>query len=426
MRARGEAWPRPVPSRQQRGRLRRRRVRQRRQRARRPAGPGRAERDPARGGQERRAVPGQEARDDRPDALGPRDQDEGRLGLLHDAAGARARPQDPADRAARWSAARARSTAWSTCAATAPTSTPGPPRATPAGPPTRSTPSTSGWRTGRTARTTTAAPAARSRSPATRCRVEPSFQFVQATADTLGVKVLDDYNAESQEGASMMQQNAAGGLRYSASRGYIHDRALPTLSLQTEVHVAKVVIENGRATGVQVIDKDGVAAHHPRRQGGHPRRRRLRVAAAPDALRHRPRPTTSRQHGIPCLADLPVGDNLHDHLFVPLTFHVPTAKHRGTPVALRARPGQGGHPSATRSSRTRSSSPSPSCGRRRRPTYPTCRSTCCRGPTRRPTRTRRSGTRSTRGPCVTLLSTLIYPRSRGTLRLRRATRRRRR
>ena len=49
------------------------------------------------------------------------------------------------------------------------------------------------------------------------------------------------------------------------------------------------------------------------------------------------------QHGIPVLADLPVGDNMHDHLFVPLTFHVPTAKHRGNAVALRPRAGQGGH-----------------------------------------------------------------------------------
>ena len=87
--------------------------------------------------------------------------------------------------------------------------------------------------------------------------VEPSRQFVQAAADTLGVKVLQDYNAESQEGASMMQQNAVGGLRYSASRGYLHGQDLPTLSLQTEVHVAKIVIAEGRAIGVEVIDPDG-------------------------------------------------------------------------------------------------------------------------------------------------------------------------
>ncbi len=86
---------------------------------------------------------------------------------------------------------------------------------------------------------------------------EGSLQFIQAASDTLGVKILDDYNAESQEGVSRMQQNAADGLRYSASRGYIHHLAPPTLELQTEVLVAKVVIDNGRATGVEVTDQDG-------------------------------------------------------------------------------------------------------------------------------------------------------------------------
>ena len=38
---------------------------------------------------------------------------------------------------------------------------------------------------------------------------EGTLQFIQATSDALGVKILDDYNAESQEGVSRMQQNAA-------------------------------------------------------------------------------------------------------------------------------------------------------------------------------------------------------------------------
>jgi choline dehydrogenase len=37
-----------------------------------------------------------------------------------------------------------------------------------------------------------------------------------------------------------------------------------------------------------------------------------------------------RSHGIKAIADLPVGDNLHDHMFVPMTFLAPTAVRRGT------------------------------------------------------------------------------------------------
>ncbi len=60
-------------------------------------------------------------------------------------------------------AVRVRSTAWCTCAATAPTSTPGPLRATRVGQPMRSTLRTRDLRTSRTARTRTAEPGVRSR-----------------------------------------------------------------------------------------------------------------------------------------------------------------------------------------------------------------------------------------------------------------------
>ena len=46
-----------------------------------------------------------------------------------------------------------------------------------------------------------------------------------------------------------MQQNTADGLRYSASRGYIHNLDVPSLQLQSEVLVTKIVIENGVAVG---------------------------------------------------------------------------------------------------------------------------------------------------------------------------------
>ena len=37
-----------------------------------------------------------------------------------------------------------------------------------------------------------------------------------------------------------------------------------------------------------------------------------------------------REHGIDVIADLPVGDNLHDHMFVPLTYVMKSARNRGT------------------------------------------------------------------------------------------------
>jgi choline dehydrogenase len=245
--------------------------------------------------------------------------------------------------------------------------------------------------------------------------VEPSSQFVQATADTLGVKVLQDYNAESQEGASMMQQNAAHGLRYSASRGYIHGQALPSLSLQTEVHVAKVVIEDGRATGVQVIDADGTLRTIRATKEvvlsagvfGSPQILMLSGIGHPEHL---------AQHDIPCLVDLPVGDNMHDHLFVPVTYHVPTAKHRGNPWHFA----RGLAKEVTRGNSFLANSVFESVAFVR-----TSRATDVPDlqihllPWSYPAPNQDAPIRHKVDPraCVTLMSTLIYPRSRGTLRL---------
>jgi choline dehydrogenase len=157
---------------------------------------------------------------------------------------------------------------------------------------------------------------------------EGSLQFIDATSDALGVPVLDDYNAESQEGVSRMQQNAADGLRYSASRGYLHNLDVPTLQLQSEVLVRKVVIENGRATGVEVADKDGSqrtvrAGKEVILSAGFVGSAQLLMLSGIGHAQH------LRDHGIEVLADLPVGDNLHDHLFHALTFNVTTSKMRG-------------------------------------------------------------------------------------------------
>ncbi len=157
---------------------------------------------------------------------------------------------------------------------------------------------------------------------------EGTLQFIQATSDVLGVKVLDDYNAEQQEGIARMQQNAADGLRYSASRGYLHDLDVPTLELQTEVLVTKIVVENGRAVGVAVVDKDGStrivrAGKEVILSAGFVGSPQLLMLSGIGHAQH------LTEHGITTIADLPVGDNLHDHMFHAMTFHATSATLRG-------------------------------------------------------------------------------------------------
>ena len=169
---------------------------------------------------------------------------------------------------------------------------------------------------------------------------EGSLQFRQATADVLGCKILDDYNGASQEGVGRMQQNAAGGLRYSASRGYIHHLAPRTLQVQTETLTRKVLIENGRAVGIEVQDvsKKGAGAKRTIRAGkevllsaGFVGSAQILMLSGIGHAQH------LRDHGIEVVADLPVGDNLHDHMFHALTFHFSASVNRGTaPYSPRA------------------------------------------------------------------------------------------
>src|SRR4051794_7678556 len=162
---------------------------------------------------------------------------------------------------------------------------------------------------------------------------EGSLQFLQATADVAGCKVLDDYNGAAQEGVGRMQQNASRGLRYSASRGYIHHLAPRTLELHSETLTRRVLIENGRAVGIEVQDvsKKGGGAVRTIRAGkevilsaGFVGSAQLLMLSGIGHAQH------LKDHGIAVVADLPVGDNLHDHMFHALTFHTSASVNKGT------------------------------------------------------------------------------------------------
>jgi choline dehydrogenase len=154
--------------------------------------------------------------------------------------------------------------------------------------------------------------------------------LLTAIAETCGVPELDDYNAASQEGVGPCQMNARGGRRYGSSEGYVQPAlARSNFRLEMGATVSRVVIEKGRAVGVELLGPNG-------------QKRTIRatreviisagVMGSPHLLMLSGIGPANelRGHGIAPIADLPVGRNLHDHLFVPLTFLAPTAVHRGT------------------------------------------------------------------------------------------------
>jgi choline dehydrogenase-like flavoprotein len=159
--------------------------------------------------------------------------------------------------------------------------------------------------------------------------ITPASQaFIDALAETAGVEKIDDYNGESQEGAAVFQQNVARGLRYSSSVGYLDNHGLPGFTIQTRVRITRVILSNGRATGVEVITKEGPGTIRASREvilcaGVYGSAQLLMVSGIGPAAH-------LRDHGIDVIANLPVGDNLHDHMFVPMTYVMKSARNRGT------------------------------------------------------------------------------------------------
>jgi choline dehydrogenase-like flavoprotein len=157
-----------------------------------------------------------------------------------------------------------------------------------------------------------------------------SQAWIEALSESMGVPINDDYNGASQEGATIFQQSARGGVRFSASHGYLGKDGRATLRIESGATVSRIVLEGKRAVGVELLDKRGTRVV----RAGKEVILTAGVIGSPQILMLSGIGPSAhlREHGITVAADLPVGQNLHDHLFMPMTFLAPTAVHRGTPL----------------------------------------------------------------------------------------------
>ncbi len=161
-------------------------------------------------------------------------------------------------------------------------------------------------------------------------KIDPvSDLFQTACAATTGCAITPDYNAGEQEGVGLFQASCADGVRQSTSECYLHPNlGRPNLDLVSEALVDRVVIEGGRATGVvyRKGSKEVTASASAEvivcagAVGTPPILMRSGIGPAADLA----------ALDIDVVADLPVGRNLHDHLFVPMTFVAPNGTHTGT------------------------------------------------------------------------------------------------
>ncbi|MDO9440822.1 MAG: GMC family oxidoreductase N-terminal domain-containing protein [Beijerinckiaceae bacterium] len=148
---------------------------------------------------------------------------------------------------------------------------------------------------------------------------DPVFPAWMEAGRLAGYKTTEDFNAGSGEGFGRVQFTIRNGRRHSAARAYLWPAmSRPNLVVETKSHAMRILFEGTRASGVEY------------RRGG----KVLRAMASREVILSSGTFNTPQllmlsgvgpaahlaQHGVKALADLPVGDNLQDHLAVLLSW----------------------------------------------------------------------------------------------------------
>ncbi len=181
--------------------------------------------------------------------------------------------------------------------------------------------------------------------------------FIEACIQT-GLPANPDFNGAGQVGAGMLDVTVRDGRRASVSRCYLDAAgSRPNLTVRTRCLVTRVLIEGDRARGVVYSQGSRLREVRAERevlvcQGaiGSPQLLMLSGIGPADDL---------RRHGIAVAVDSPgVGQNLQDHLNIPVRFHCrrpseTSARWARPPMAAwlgaswflsGGRKGPGGHP----------------------------------------------------------------------------------
>ncbi|MGW2699857.1 GMC family oxidoreductase [Streptomyces sp. NPDC001340] len=145
-----------------------------------------------------------------------------------------------------------------------------------------------------------------------------SSVFVQA-AQQAGHKANDDFNGETQFGVGRYQLTQRGGMRCSTAVAYLHPALeRPNLTVLSPARAHRVVIEGGRATGVEVERGGSVEVIRAEREvilsaGAYESPKLLMLSGIGPAA-------ALSAFGIDVVRDLPVGQGLQDHYMTLLNF----------------------------------------------------------------------------------------------------------
>ncbi|MBL4918239.1 choline dehydrogenase [Szabonella alba] len=150
-------------------------------------------------------------------------------------------------------------------------------------------------------------------------RSNPLFDAFIEAGRQAGYPVTDDYNGAAQEGFGPMEATIWKGRRWSAANAYLRPAMARGNVTLVRGLARRVVIAEGRATGVEVARRGGVEVISARREvvlaASSINSPKLLMLSGIGPANH------LAEHGLPVIADRPgVGANLQDHLEVYMQF----------------------------------------------------------------------------------------------------------
>ena len=143
------------------------------------------------------------------------------------------------------------------------------------------------------------------------------------------IPFTDDFNGVQQEGLGMYEVTHKDGERWSTARAFLDPIAeRPNLTVITGAHTEKVIVEHGRAIGVQYKENKTSQTVNAKQEVivsagafGSPQILLLSGIGAKDKL---------DSHGIAQVHNLPgVGENLQDHIDYVMSYHSPLKDNFG-------------------------------------------------------------------------------------------------
>ncbi|HWK47734.1 MAG TPA: GMC family oxidoreductase N-terminal domain-containing protein [Stellaceae bacterium] len=149
--------------------------------------------------------------------------------------------------------------------------------------------------------------------------VDPTERLWLEAATATGIPSNDDFNGATQEGVGFFQLTVKDGERFGTGKAFLRPvLSRPNLTVSTGVRTIRVVMDKGRATGVEYLEKGRLRIAHAAQvvlsSGSIGSAQLLLLSGIGPAAE-------LRAVGVDPVHDLPgVGKSLQDHINVPITF----------------------------------------------------------------------------------------------------------